>query len=357
MQNVVTYFPEQYTHIIDANGGYNSATWQQSINAQEIGSWLNTGLMRNVRVTAGLSTVFEGFVNRIDVTYGTLTASAGPALDVANRVAVLFSEAEIAGDRPIMGLRDTTAEADDTLSQERYGIQPKILSTGSTTPAIAAQIRNMFLEENAEAPRTMAYSTAANPATVTISCLGYRWLLNYPYNQTGANVLITTANKIRNVIAADPNGIFDDGNVFDPANPAFVMAYEEDNNLAWDVISEAVTYGDADLDRWLFGVYDNRVCLYDEAPSAVGYYIWLTDARMRAVTPGGMEVPPWLIRPGRWAIFADLMPGYEAHTIDQDDRSMFIESVTYTAPMQFQLTGEKSGRLRQLLAQYSLGGI
>ena len=355
--------PEGYTHMSQANGGFWSAQFSLSGDVMEADEWLEEGLMRHIVVfDEALGKCWEGFVNQVTVVYGTLTVARGPLLDVANNVALYYSTVDNTTIPPTVGLRALTPYATDTTSQTVYGIRRKILSTGGCVPADALVIRSTYLADNAYPAVTKTWASGeGSPPIVTVNCLGYAHWLDYPYNQTVATASVTTTAKILLILAANPNIAwlpFTTTGITTPAAPANVDHYENDYNLAWDLIMDCVNRGDTNQARWLFGVYGDLAASYVIAPTTAEYHQRLTDRAQRITTPVGTEVPPWSVLPGKWLLFPDLLVARAPTVSMQDDpRTMFIESVTYTAPNQLSLTGGRLDTLSQLLAQKGLSGV
>jgi hypothetical protein len=71
-------------------------------------------------------------------------------LDVGNRISVVYTPIlDATVDPPVVGVRQPTAIAEDSDSQDRYGIVEKVLSGGTCFQADAERYRDTFLAENA----------------------------------------------------------------------------------------------------------------------------------------------------------------------------------------------------------------
>lgn len=356
-------YPEGYSHTIQANGGFWSASFSVAGSVSDADEWLQNGLMRHVVAwDDALGRCWEGFVNSVEIAYGPLTVTAGPLLDVANRVDLYYSTVDNSTIPPTVGIRAATGITENTVSQGLYGVRTKILSTGGATAANAIQIRDTYLVEYTFPKVTKKWQTGqGKPPVVKVNCLGYVHMLDYPYNQTAATAPVTTSVKILAVLAANPNIAwlaFGTAGVATPASPAYVHPYENDNNPAWEVIMDAVARGDDNGVRWTFGIYGELGAQYASAPTTAEYHQMLGDPAQRVTTPAGAEVPPWSVRPAKWLLFPDLLAGYaEPSTLVTDPRAMFIESVTYTAPRGLQLAGGRLDKLSTMLAKLGLSGI
>lgn len=352
---------EGYSHTIDANGGYKSASLGLKLRQDEIEDWLESGLGRHIVIyNEGGAIKWEGFVNDIEASIGGLTIRRGPLMSVANKVRIIYSTVDTSTTPPTMGVRKKLAYANDTASQTKYGIIEKTLSTGGSTEANAAYIRDTYIGENAEAettPLSIAVGGGGD-LTIKLNCLGYiHWLNAYPYNNATAGTTTISA-RIQAVLTADPNGIISTDYTKITANTMSIPAWENDDPLAWDYINGLVVMGDAAYNRYTFGLYANRRAYYSVVPSTQTY-VWRIGDGGNVYTPAGMIVDPWEVVPAQWVQIPDFMIGRIGNltSIRDDPRFMFIESLTYTAPYGLTLNGAKVNTLPQILGQLGLSGI
>lgn len=354
--------PEGYSHTILANGGYWNASFTLPGRIVDMDDWIANGLGRLITVyDETLSICWQGFVNEVEAVYGPLTVKYGPLLGIANQVRITYSTVDITTSPPTVGLRATTAAVRDTTSQVLYGIIPKMLSTGGATPVTAAQITTTYLAEHARPKTTKTWAGGgqmASAPSLTVSCVGAAQWLMYPYNYTASSGAVNASAKIVAIIAANPNIAWLPFTGSLATNTLQVQRWENDYNLAWDLIMEVVAQGDAANNRWLFGVYEDYTCRYEAAPTTVEYNQRLTDAAQRVTLATGAPVPPWRVLPGKWLLFPDLLVGGSIPADLKDDpRAMFIESVTYTQPFGLELQGGSTDTLKQLLGQLGLSGV
>ena len=351
----------KYQHIIEALGGYWSAQFTIRGGRALMDDWLQDGLGRHIEVyDDSLTQIWEGFVNKLTVNYGPLAAIRGPLLDIANRVAVIYSAIEYDEDgNTVVGTRAITDNVNDADSQTLWGVVPQLLNTGGVELLDAEAIRDTYME-NHKSPRTGKEwrSDASSETSVTVDCLGYVHWLNWAYRGLGTDT--ENANiKIANILVDTPNAAwlaFDTENV--DANTLQVSAWDDDYNIAWNVIKSVVARGDAAYARWLFGVYAGREVFYEAAPTTLEYQQRLSQPRPRIERTGGDEVYPWNVLPGKWLMFPDFLIGQAAELSLRDDpRAMFIEQVKYTAPWDLYLKGGAVDTLGALIAQLGLSGI
>jgi len=360
--------PSTYTHLINAVGGYESCSFTLSIDSVDMNDWLANGLGRYVSVyNPALEIIWEGFVNQIDAAYGNLTVTRGPLMETTNRLQASYTTVDVTVIPPTEGLQAFTGWIDDLPSQAEYGILPEIISVGETNPADATAIALSYLAAHRVPATTQVFTSAANAPQVTISCLGYRYWLMYTYNQLVNTGTINTDAKIIDILtgidavtaaAYNLNNAwlpFNTTHVDTPAAPAVVPRYEYEDRTAWELIQGLTARGDANQNRWLFGIYANREAWYYQAPTTVEYTLKLSDPSMTIHNPA--PVDPWDVKPGKWLLFTEFLPGYMPASLDDDPRAMFIESVTFTAPNQIALNGTPGETLSDVMASFGLGGV
>jgi len=361
---------DSYSHQIEANGGYWSAQIVLSAQRQVLESWFSQGLNRHIEVYGPeLSKVWEGFVNQITYSAGTLTAVTGPVVQIANRASVTYTPIlDATTTPPTLGVQQSTTIADDDDSRALYAVLEAVLSQGQLlddgVTDVAEQVRDTYLAENAwpQNSEDIGLGNTAQPS-ITLDCLGYvHRLAHYVVQDTTAATVQISNNagtgKLQYAIAADPSGMFPATyNQMD--NNAFLTSrYENSNRMAWDVITELVGIGDANDARHTFGVYDDRIAIYAAMPADFAYQHRIGDAGMRFERYGSnQEIMPWLVRPAHWSFLPDFLVGkVTPTTMRRDPRAIFIESVQYSAPWGLQINGSKTGRLDQMLAKLGMRG-
>lgn len=349
---ITTLVPDSHTDTTQALGGYDSATISMRSSKSEIESWLDKGLGRHIEVfsPSGVKR-WEGFVDEISASIGPLSITRGPMLDIVNKVKVRYSDYTT-------NITAATASASNTTSQGLYGILYKILSAGKVSSTTATSIRDAYLLENAwpESNQTIA---KGGDLTMTLTCKGYRYLLDYPYNEA-TTTAYTLREKLIDVVAGAPtSGIFSASTAQIGTNTLSVAQLENTDRMGWDIIKELVAMGMVTSNaRCIFGIYNDRVPYYSAIPSTAEYQMRLADIGINIMSNVGGQVDPWQVVPGKWIEFVDFMAGsvYSA-TMRQNPRYMFIESVTFTAPNEVSFTGGKTDKLPQKLAKLGLSGV
>jgi len=360
VDNLLAYKCVSYEHEILANGGWWTASLQLRGDLGEMEEWFANGLNRHVEVfNPGQQKVWEGFVNAIEFSAGTLSVTRGPLMDIANRLSVVYTPIlDPTADPPIKGTTMPTTIADDADSQTKYGIIEKVLSGGDMlddgTTDEAEQFRDSVLEEmkEPETSESLNFADTSEPS-VTLRLLGYAHRFGTYVFQDLTTATIQLDTKIQGVISGDPNGLFStDYTEFD-ANAYLTSRYENTNRTAWDIITSLVKIGDASDDRYTFGVYGDRVSWYKEVPEEIAYMHRITDPELRLETYSTRSrVDPWDVLPARWIFVPDFLIGQtEYDDMRRDQRHIFIESVRFVAPYTLSISGNKVDRLNQILAK------
>jgi len=355
---------ESYSDVIASDGGFVSCDISMKASDMDADEWLSNGIGRHIEVEgAGGETVWEGFVNAISVTIGSLTIERGKLNELCNRCSVeytpIFGYDEETGE-PITGTPTTTIITEDLESQEKYGIWEQVVSGGTVEQDVAEYIRDTYLEENKEL-HIMHHpafgSSGDGEVIVSLSLRGYvDWLNAYIYEYGEYALSIEVSDKIKAVLAADPNGIFSSDTSHVNYNGVLVNAFENQNRKALDVIAEDIATGDISDNRWTFGVYEGRRACYKVIPDEIEYFHYISDAGQHIENIGNAIVQPWNVRPGKFAMLPDMMVGRLPRyaSLRDDQRVLFIEQVTYTAPVSLDIQSSKVRELDQYLAKFGV---
>lgn len=355
---------ESYQHVIGADGGFLSCEFTVKVSQVKIDDWLENGLARHIIVYSGdTSEIWCGFVNKISFGIGALSATRGPLFDIANRVMVVYTPIiDTTVDPPVTGSATETPIAEDTDSQDRYGIIEKVISGGQLlddgTTDTAEEIRDLYLEEYKYpfTDETITLGQITEP-TMTVECLGYvEWLKAYIHNDYTAST-VTLDTKVKNALDDDPNGIFNTNQTFIESNAQLTNRLEDSNRFANTVIEEIVKMGDASDNRWVFQVYEDQLCYYRAIPTETEYLHSLTSSAQNVSLLDGTEIRPWELRPAVWVEVTNFIIGQADYpSLRQDPRIVFAERVTYTAPYGLAIAGARISTVTQRLAQLGVGG-
>lgn len=350
----------EYSHDINAIGGFWSASIRLKDSLAVFDDWVERGIGRRIVVYGPENqTVWEGFVNRLTLRLGSSQRSIGPLLAVVNRVKLNYSYIAAGGTN--IGVRAETDWASNTTSQARYGILSKVLSTGGASIVTAGSLRDDYLRENAyhETSGDHDFGQGGGEPTLELECLGYYHFLQTYFVALTTTGTTTLSAQLQTVLDAEPNGFITQTWSHLTSNSLVVPAYDNDDRDAMNVIKNLVAKGDANDNRYLFGVYESRLPYYTQASTAIDYIQYMSDPYDRVMYPGGQTVQPWDVRPGRWLFSPDFMIGRVPNNalLNDDPRAEFIESVTYRMPMTLFLRGNKVRRLDQKLAKFGLSGL
>ena len=354
----ITRAVSSYGHTLSSFMGFDSAKASINADANTAEDWLDDGLGRDIlAVDSDLGEAFNGFVNVVELVFGHVTIRRGPLLDIANRVYAVYRDVDNTVNPPTVGNRTPTVITEDLDSQSRFGIIEQVLSAGQVDQLVAEQIRDAYLLEHHEPETSQTISSTPGPPRVNLDILGYgHWLKAYVYNQVAVSGTITVYDKLVAVLTADPNNVVstDYSEVYQ--NLVLADAYENDDPYGLTVIKELTSMGGGTDQRMLFQVLEGRKVYYQPQPTIYEYVSWIGDGRIRDM--GGSVIPPWKIRPGKWVKLVDMLPAaVEPDLLRDDPRSVFVESVTYTAPYQFDIEGSKTDTVAQKLAKLGMAGI
>jgi len=318
--------------------------------------------------------VWEGFINDVSAKVGGLTVSVGPIMDVVNRGRIVYATVNWDTVPPVKGVTVRGEWQDNIESQEKYGILGGVITGGEGNALEMSQLLSSILAHTSwpETTQNFSLSSSAEMA-VTVSCLGYAHLLSkYYYYETSTAGQENLSTKLARVLNADPNGMFSDDNATIEENTTQVHIYEGDDKTALAIIKELTAMGDDSYNRYTFGVYENRTARYDKVESKPTYFQNLETSV--TYNRSGAKVYPWDVRSGVWMLMTDFMPGRSLQVQDQyadarplstdyytnfrkDPRYIFIESVTYTAPYAFTVSGGRVSKFKQRIEKLGLGGI
>ncbi|MDI9548253.1 MAG: hypothetical protein QM346_11715 [Chloroflexota bacterium] len=349
-----------YSHTISAFGGFDAASFTYAAEMPVLEQWFEHGLGRVITVyDENLAVIWQGFVDQVSIRMAGLELTRGPLTQLVNRLQVVYSSIDTTTEPPTVGVRKRTATVDDLASQARWGIWSRVLSIAGATDDNADQVRDLHLHEYREPETSGRFSSmSSGDVSLTVQCKGFIHALNYPYNQTAQGGLTTASEKVRAILQADPNGWINADLSGVEANGIEVSRWENDDNLALGLLRGLAAMGDDSSNRRLFGVYEERRAVYGPTPATWEYEVRLADARRVIRNRAGGEVPPWAVRPGRWMMFIDFLPGHitQDEQLQTDPRMLFIESVVYRLPMGLEISGGKANRMAALLARLGLGG-
>lgn len=354
---------ESWRHSISAFGGFDSASFSISDSKEVMEDWIQNGLFRPIKIyDNNLQVVWEGFIDSITINQAGLSISHGPVTHIANRVYAIYSGVDVSVYPPEIGVRKKTPTINNTLSQDDWGIWQEILSLAGVTDANADQLLDMYLAEHGEPEINGDFSFTRGEMSLSVECIGWFRTLNYPFNITDDTGFVTISTRIQEIIEAQPNSnwILENFNRIIP-NSTTVPYYENDDQLAMEQIRGLTAMGDVLNNRHIFGVYEDRQPVYEQASQEIDYVIDISDPRQLIFNTAGAVIDPWQVRPGKWVFFSDVMTGLGPayNDLHKDPRMLQIEQVSFDTrtPFAIQLMGGKTSSYEQRSARLGLRGI
>lgn len=352
---------ENYSHRLTSFLGFDSSRLSFKIVEDQVDDWIRGGLNRHIEVySSDLQEIWSGFVNQIQVQAGRKTITLGPLLDHPNRVSAVYTRLFTDTTPPTSGGKWTTTIAEDSVIQARYGIIEKVLSLGQTTLDRAEDIRDLYLSEHKNPlPGEDVAFDSGQTFRVSLDCLGYMHKLSAYIYEDATSYTVQLDTRLQDVFEADPNFLWGAGADYSAiASNALLIPGEEDNErIALDVLKWLVSHGDASGNSYSLGVFRRQKIRYTQVDDQIFYVYNTAEATTELHKLGGEIVAPWNVRPGRWLLFADYLPGQNFPTIDPntDPRAILINTVDYEAPYGLRVNGEKVSELSQRLVQWGLG--
>lgn len=355
-----------YAHELSNDWGYKSIPLVLGGTQDYLDEWFENGLGRHIEVNNTYGQIIaSGFVNRVTTISNTLQASRGPLVEVCNRASVVYTPIiDVSVSPPLTGAVKSTIITEDDDSQNKYGIIEKVISGGQLlddgTTNEAEDYRDRYLDgtkEPSTGDKSLSLGSSSQPS-IQLEVLGYyAWFDLYVY--TNVTTLTTTmTTKMQAVFAADPNDIFSTDYADVEDNNLLVANYDNDNRTAKSILEEMVKRGnDVDDQRRVFGVFENQKIYYNTIPNNYEYYYKVSGRNQNIWLYSGGEtgavVNPWDVKAGRWLFIGDFLPGrFSDFTNKKDDpRSMFIESVSFSAPHGLSINGIGVSELAQYLAK------
>lgn len=355
---------QAWKHSITAFGGFDSASFTVIAPASVLDDWVLNGIGRTIVMTDNaLEIVWEGFVDSITINQAGLSVTHGPLTNVTNRVFAVYSGVDTSVYPPEIGVRKKTPTVNNTKSQADWGIWPTILSLAGVTDANADQLISQYLSEHSEPEMGNSnFSFGRSDLSITVNCLGWIHTLKYPYNYTALSGTIFISTRIKEILLAQPNVDWvSPVHTKIDLNETLVPRYENDDQLAMELIKGYTAMGDEDNNRHNFGIYENRQPVYGMASQQIDYDIQLADPKQQILDTAGAIVSPWRVRPGKWIFFSDFMPGLGAPNtnLHEDPRMMQIETVTFdlNTPFAVQFTSSTYSGYEHKLARLGLRGM
>lgn len=359
--NLFDFHTGPYSHSKAATMGYDAMSVDVIVHGPEMREWLSHGLGRHVEVYAPSGRVWEGFVNQITVTNGATTLKSGPLSDISNHIRVDYTTRRWDTNPPIGGDPASTSYASNAASLARWGTFEEIIAGGEGVAATMEAMRDSKLNELAWPKVSHDFASGGSgQGVVSLECLGYYHLLDrYLFDENMADTgEVNASTKLADVLNADPDDLFTSVNATIETNTLQVPSVDDGSRTGLTVAQELVGLGFSTGRRALFQVGNNRYVRYysltldNEAKYVYNMYDQYPTLSLRDGTP----VAPWDIEVGEWIELESL----SAKPIDEDlprqsdPRFIFIESVNFSAPNDFTISGGLGNTFKEKIGKTGL---
>lgn len=327
---------QNYTHTINAVGGFESASFSLGGTPEYLKDWYDDGLMRRIVMYSPEAVpVWEGFVNRLNLTAGSLKKTKSIE-GMFNRVYMRYNPLDTSLSPPLEKA-PTTLVFDDILSQSEWGVKSVVISGGGRTDDMAFNWGRTILRERKQPVTGEDVSTGnVGGYSLEVECLGYYHTLKWiPYiSALGGSV---QAHQAIQEVLQYFNGINGSwiSQDFGLMDYSFASAKRGYNNYpnCWSVIEDVIQAGGASGERWVGGIYQDRRMVFKRAEAIDGLYADEYQLYRSLSDQGqfiydvatGTEVKPW-----------DMTPDKVLHTVDFNVGGtrdlMYIEQVRFSEP-------------------------
>lgn len=277
--------------------------------------------------------VWCGYVNESQVRVGAIELRAGLATMI-NKVAVAYSYVEPG--TATVGLRKTTAWAEDTTSIGAFGTKERLSSQSGLSDAAAEALRDAILaaqkwpqattSQNFGASRgRMGFSGADNSQSATLYGVGWWRTLDWRYASESASS--TTLDVLIDKLL-DDYGQFFSSVLISGAATTTVDQYRDGDTTAMKEIEALMKGGGANERRLISRVDAERRAWVEEEPSSASgptVYLGLNGQftnQLGTVLPADEIV-------GKWCRLRDPIPLVNGNVMLINPGMQFIESVTW----------------------------
>lgn len=349
-----------YTHTINAVGGYESATFTIRGTRDYLKDWYDDGLMRRiVLINPEGIIVWEGFVSRLGKV--TATYNRTKTIDnMYNRVYMRYAPLDTSVFPPIAG-PPITHIYDDVASQLQYGVKAAMVSGGERVDSTVYEWARTILANQKDPKEGEIVNTGSNETLLMeVECRGYyhvlKWIpyISYATGNLQAHRVIQEVLEYYNLINQGWLSLNYDWFFY---NFRTAKRGNDDLTSCWDFIANIIKEGGKGGERWVGGLYQDRQMIYKPAEDISGLYAEefelyraLSDSEQKIYDSAtGTEVKPW-----------DMVPDKILHTTDLDVGEkdlMYIEQVTFIEPYTVNLVGDDDQRLSVYLAQRGLPSV
>lgn len=302
---------QAYTHTISAIGGFDAASFNIGGTEEYLKDWFDDGLMRRIVYfdTEGIP-VWEGYVNRLNLAFGT-SQKTKTVENVINRVYLKYSPLDLSALTPV-ALEPTTLIIDDVASQAKFGVKATVINGGEQTDEGAFNWARVVLGKRSlpQIGENINLSGSGSAPALRIECRGYfhtlKWI-PYEANEIGK---IQAHQVIQEILE-----------FFNSLNPGWISTNfgwmdfnfrqerrgADELKTCWSLIEDIIKRGGLGGERWVAGLYQDRLLSYKPAEDLQALYRdalvltrSLNDPAQRIFEEGfDAEIKPWNVVPDR----------------------------------------------------------
>ena len=363
-QYAKTHQVQNWSHRISANIGFDTASFDLLDTKYILEEFLYSGLGRDITRYSqdGNLTVWNGQIVEMTLVQPGLQSRIS-LREMFNRASVRYIPINTAANPPTESAETSTAVANDTISQAKYGIKQIVVRPAHIdriTATDAAQLANVVLQKCKEPVRSNTITNSNSEPRLTVECEGYFHTLGWRiYNQTASSGT-DNADAIIDAVQTSV-GEFIDATAITSNSPTQVQKYFNRDDTAFNIIQWIASLGDTSYNRWLAYVLEDRKLVYKQAfditSITIDYIRRINDGRQEIWTPDHRLVPPWEVRPNTWMRISDIY-SFEplSTTLPADYQTTYIESVQWSEPDQLSLTGSTGDRAQVIMARAAAQG-
>lgn len=249
--------------------------------------------------------------------------------DMANRVAVAYSYVEPG--TSTVGVRKTTAWANDTASQGEFGVKEYLHSSDGTTDAGAVQLRDTFLADHAlpVAARTYAggLGMEAGEITASIECIGWIMTLGWEYYADSSTTNTATSTQISNILSAAQ---FINSVAVETASGISTSRYRKGDETMLTELLALMEMGTTNGKTYQLAIDEARnVRVFETPADTTVSYRQRVDGQV--LSTSDEPIDGYRVEAGTWIELKDALPGSVDTTWMRYIGKFLIEEVEWTA--------------------------
>jgi hypothetical protein len=246
-------------------------------------------------------------------------------------------------DVTLAGSRQTVAWSSNSDSEGQHGRMEYVVKLAGSTPEAAEQIQAAHLDEFAWPRSRMAGSVTSGPGdlppddVLEVRCDGFWETLNWRYRSTSR---VAAASDLVETLVGESE--FVTAGRVDANDMAVKADCDPIPQRLGDLLRVVTEQGDMNGNIWQCGVYEGRELVYEQAPTAVEYFL----RGGKLYDNGGALVPPATLEPGFLLSNASAPTGGQppgTNNVWDDPQVAYVDEVVFEAPdrLKLRLFGEE----------------